>query len=324
MLRTIPVTLLVLATWAAGVRAQVVFPGSTVEGDYLRGVGFAAIGMGFYNYNTARANSINTDTAIRFNEYVSAVVEYQTRKYWARRWRLREQHNREYQAILQRIREHPEEREVQSGDALNAVMNQLLDPSIGESAYRFASVPLSVDVIRRIPFKLDAENLVFSMQRLTAKGKAQWPPALQGDQFAAERRAYERALDTVLEQQIEGKMTIAAIRAVQGAVDDLFRKLDQELGPSREKLYLQAKNRLTEFKKTAQEVLESHKMQLIMGQLDRYGGTTVRDLLVFMEKNKLGFAGAQTAEERGLYPELYAALVQQRAKLKTATDEPAP
>jgi hypothetical protein len=293
-------------------------PGSTIEGDYLRGVGFAAIGLGAYNYDTAQANALNTDTEIRWNEYVSAVTEYQSRKYAMRRARILDEQNKNYKAILQRIREDPEERDVQSGDALNAVMNQLLNPAISESSFRSAAVPLSVDVIRRIPFKLDAENIVFSMHRLTARGKEQWPPALQGPQFAAARRAYERALDTVLEQQIEGKMTIDAIRKVEAAVEDLFRQLDRaELG-RREKLYLEAKNRLTGFQKSAHLLLQSHKMQLIMSQLDQYAGTTVRELLVFMEKNKLGFAGAESEKERGLYPELYAALRQQREMLKDA------
>ena len=34
--------------------------GSTPAGDYLRGVGLAAWGMGSFNLNTARANEINT------------------------------------------------------------------------------------------------------------------------------------------------------------------------------------------------------------------------------------------------------------------------
>ena len=36
--------------------------GSTPQGDYLRGVGIAAMGMGIYNEKTAIAKSINLDT----------------------------------------------------------------------------------------------------------------------------------------------------------------------------------------------------------------------------------------------------------------------
>ena len=48
--------------------------GSTIEGDYLRGLGFAAAGMGLYNQRTAIADSINLDTFIRWNEYMAAVA----------------------------------------------------------------------------------------------------------------------------------------------------------------------------------------------------------------------------------------------------------
>ena len=323
MSRSILSALAVVLAAAAGAGAQVIFPGSTVEGDYLRGVGVAAAGMGVYNYDTAVAGSINTDTAMRWNEYVSAVASYQSRQNLMRRQRLQQERNQHLRAIAERIRDHPEERDVQTGSTLNDMMTQLLDPAINESSFRYDPVLLSADIVRRIPFKLDKENLVFSMHRLTATGKEKWPPALQDPQFAAERRAYEHALDAVLEQQIEGTMTIEAIRVVEAAVDDLFRKLDRVLTPSREKLYLEAKNRLTEFKKATGQLLQSHRMEIVIGQLDRYAGTTVRDLLVFMRKNKLGFAGAESPEERGIYPELYAALVEQHDRVKAAPKKPA-
>jgi hypothetical protein len=110
-------------------------------------------------------------------------------------------------------------------------------------------------------------------------------------------------------------MKIDSIRRVEAAVDDLYRKLDKVLPPSGEKLYLEARNRIDDFKKSARQLLQSHRMELVMGELDRYSGTTVHDLLVFMQKNKLGFAGAESPEERRLYPELYATLVQQRDRI---------
>ena len=61
-------------------RAQNIGAGSTVAGDYLRGVGIEAAGMGQFNLHTAQANSINTDTAIRWNEYVDACVKNGSRE----------------------------------------------------------------------------------------------------------------------------------------------------------------------------------------------------------------------------------------------------
>ncbi len=315
--------LIVLSFSLTAARAQIIFPGSTVEGDYLRGVGVAAAGMGAYNYDSAVAGSINTDTAIRWNEYLAAVAKYQARMYAMKRQQKHDMDSKAYKEVRKRIQENPEERDVQNGDALNSVMEQLLDPAIAESAFRYEPVPLSVDVVTRIPFKLDKENLVFSMHRLTATGKDKWPPALQDPLFARERRNYERALDAVLEQQIEGKMTLEAMHAVEVAVDDLFQRLNEVVPPSSKKPYIEAKNRLEDFRKTASKLITSHRMELVIGQLDQYSGTTVRDLLVFMQKNKLGFAVADSPEEKGLYPELYASLVLQRDKVKPPTKKPA-
>ena len=66
---------LVLATWPGVTRAQFfgrggIGAGSTPQGDILRGEGIAAMGFGQFNLATAMATSINTDTAIRWNEYV--------------------------------------------------------------------------------------------------------------------------------------------------------------------------------------------------------------------------------------------------------------
>jgi hypothetical protein len=327
MSRSSLVALVALASLAGSVRAQLpafLGPGSTPVGDYLRGVGVAAAGMGMYNYTTAMAESINADTFIKVNEYVSAVVQYHARAYAARRARILEERNQNYKAILQRIKENPEERDVRNGDTLNALAQELVGPGIGESSLRYKPVPLPADLVRKIPFRLGSENIVFSMQRLTARGKAKWPPGLQDDAFARERRVYEAAVDAVLEEQIEGKMSLDAIHRVQAAVDDLFRKLDQVIDPVKDKkLYNEAKNRITEFQKMAKNLIQSHQIELLIGELDQYGGTTVRDLLAFMEKYKLGFADAQTPDEIKLFPELYARLKQQGEDVKRAMEQPA-
>ncbi len=60
----------------------------------------------------------------------------------------------------------------------------------------------------------------------------------------------------------------------------------------------------------------------MIGELDKYSGTTVNDLKVFMREHHLRFAGARTPEERQLFPELRELLAKQRDLLKGA-DQPA-
>src|SRR6516225_735934 len=72
-------TLLLILTVLAGVPCKsasaqilVVTPGSTIEGDLLRGWGIAAFGAGFYNANTALAQAIQAETWMRLNQYAYA------------------------------------------------------------------------------------------------------------------------------------------------------------------------------------------------------------------------------------------------------------
>jgi hypothetical protein len=296
-------------------QAQVNFPGSTPEGDYLRGVGIAAQGMGSFNLQTAQANQINTETFIRWNEYVDAVIRTQVRELAAHRAARRA----EYDELHARRRENPNDLDVLKGDALNDVLKQLLDPKISESAIRYAEVTLPGDVIRQIPFMLAENKARFSMSRLTMKGKGKWPVAFQDPRFASYLRTYHEALDVALEQAIDEKLTERAIADVEVAVRDLRQKLDAVFPPSNDPRYLEAKERLEELGIMV-DLLKKHRVEVAIGEIDKYSGTTVNDLRLFMQRHGLQFAPATTPDEKTLYPKLHASLVEQREKLGGAVD----
>ncbi len=328
MLRTIPWTLAVLSLAATSARAQfnVLGPGSTPGGDYLRGVGAAAFGMGVYNRETAIANSINTDTAIRLNEYIYESLMHENQMNAEHRMFQILKHRENYDKTQKRIRESPEARDVTHGDALNALLKQLDDPRVSESASRSVTVPLSVDDVRRIPFKLGEKGVMrFSIARLTAKSRGKWPVAFQDHQFDLARQNFERALDNALEQQYKGAMQLQAIQAVETAVANLEEKLERVIGKISDRLYFEARDRIKEMKATV-EMLKTHAVELALGDLDRYAGTTVDDLRVFMHKHNLQFADAGNPEERALFPDLYAKLKVQKDRvtvgLAVQDDEP--
>jgi hypothetical protein len=307
---------MVLASLESTTRAQWIAPGSTPEGDYMRGLGIAAWGMGSYNRATAEAESINVDTWMRLDTYIGEVAEHSAGKYTARR-AAESAHNKEqYEKIRQRIRESPEERDVENGDALNAVLQQMLDGKIDESSFRYAPslVPLPVDAVRKIPFKLSETGEKFSMERLTARGLKKWPVAFQDARFDGWREAYERAVDKALEQAVDGRMQKATIDDIPVKADGLLLRLNEVFGPSNEPRYIEAKQRIASLKSTAR-LLSKHKIEVAIGEIDKYSGTTVRDLMLFMQAHNLRFAATENPEERRLYPELYAALLQQQEKL---------
>jgi hypothetical protein len=304
-------------------RAGGVGPGSTPQGDYLRGLGVAAAGFGnlyagagMYNLSTAQAESISADTAMRVDSYLAMVF-----RAGRDNWQLLNRQNQEkakrlYDAIRKRIIEHPEELDVMTGNALNAVLDQLNDPQIQPSSFRSIKVVIPTEMVRKIPFKLDEKGVIFSRERLTPRGKKNWPVAFQDDKFNKERLAFERTVDSVLELMIEGKMTVAAIEDYKYAVEALSTKLDREYGPtSRDRRYNEAKTRMAELERTT-ELLKTFKMQRVLAELEKYGGTTVDDLRQFMQRHNLRFAMADSSEERTLYPDLYARLAEVRDVVK--------
>jgi hypothetical protein len=329
MFRTCLAAMVILGLARADAKAQ--YPSrwwwgggaTTLEGDYLRGLGFAAWGMGTYNLNTAQADSINVDTVIRWNEYLAAVAKEQTREYVARKLADASKRKEFYRQYQQKLLENPELRDIETGDALNVVLKQLWDSRVGESTLRASQyqVPVPVDVIRHIPFKLDEKGEKFSMDRLSLKGKGKWSVALQDDRFQREKKAYERALDKALGQAIDGKMQIPAIEELDARADDLFRRLDAVVGPSSDRLYIEAKERLNELKSTVR-ILKTTKIERAIGEIDSYSGTTVNDLKLFMQSHNLRFAGAKSPEERLLLPQLYASLVLQREKVTIPDSAP--
>lgn len=317
MLRAILTPLALLALMGPSALAQMNFigPGSTAEGDYLRGVGVAALGIGIGSHQMAIANSINAETAIRINEYVFACLMNENRMNAEHREAMAQKDKELYNKIRQRIAQHPEARDVRKGDSLNLVLEELNNPKIQDNVSRSNAVPMSVDEVRRIPFKLGAKGVRrFSIARLTAKGKGKWPVAFQDNRFDHERRQFEKALDNALEQQYKSDMQLQSIKAVQKTIDDLESRLEQVVGKISDKLYFEARERLKEMRETV-EMLKTTDIEQALGELDRYAGTTVNDLRVFMLRHNLQFADADNPEERELFPQLYAKLGEQRDRV---------
>ncbi len=90
----------------------------TAEGDIARGMGSFLMGAGFYNEATAVADSINTDTIMRWNEYVHEAQENLNRKRAQRKVQARERTNNLNESIQNRLSEAPELRDIFQGSAL--------------------------------------------------------------------------------------------------------------------------------------------------------------------------------------------------------------
>jgi hypothetical protein len=308
--------LLILLLAGVSAEAQVVFPGSTPQGDYLRGVGIAAWGMGLYNLNTAQAEQINAQTFMMLNEYIWTAYKNEMKENAEYRRAMREKNAENYRKYHERIHDHPDAIDAMNGAALNAVLGDLLAPSVSDSASRYAQIPLDADVIRRIPFKLGEKGEKFSMGRLSLKGTRKWAVVFQDPVFTPFREAYQRAVDNALELALDGRMTDKAIEDIEKAFDDLeekFKRTPVLLDPKRQREYSEGKTQLDKMR-DAPRLFMTQQLQPVFREIETYAGTTVDDLRVFMRRHNLTFAPAETHDERELYPQLYTALVEQRKK----------
>ncbi len=295
--------------------------GGTPQGDILRGMGMAAMGMGQYNLTTAMASSINTDTAIRWNQYVYLSIQEDLHQKFLHRQAHFQRNDANYHKNLNRIRSAPDQADLRSGDALNSVLVQLLDPRISPSNYRRAVVPLSGDTIKKIPFQYAQRAATFSIERLT--GKQEWPLRLRDPAFASFRRDYERAIDHAIERDIEGKLSSADVRAVMKSVEDFEIKVEQTINQSETKDYVDAKNflkRLADYPRMLQE----RAIERVIAEIDTYPGTSVGDLILFMQRHNLRFGVADSPMENQLYASLFDNLVQQREQVTLPPDPDQP
>ena len=289
--------------------------GGTVQGSVLQGMGAYAEGAGVYNYDTATANSINADTAIRLNQYIWN-SELEARARWnahqARRLNLSRD---EYKARLKRIRTSPTDGDIESGEALNAILHDLTEPKFtsGSSTLRLAGGKISASAIKEIPFRDETDAITISLDELT--DPKSWPQPLLSDTFKAEREAYQKAVDDALAEDKEGgTLKPETVARVRNSVAALYRKVEATIPKTQQPDHLQAMNYLKGLAGLSR-MLERSNVESVLGQLEKIENTTVDNLVAFMHTYNLRFAPATTPKQRGVYRDLYPIMAMDRDKV---------
>jgi hypothetical protein len=290
--------------------------GSTPQGDMARGLGAFAYGAGQRNVANAQANAINTDTVMRWNQANWATQHAINISYGLRRQRRRETIDAAQAAIYDRMRNHPEQHDIENGDALNVALDELLNPKVYGSVIRTVRVPLPGSTIRTIPFEHASEAVTICLDELSAKEG--WPPALREEVFAPYRQALQEAIQAALLEDEKGDLMPKTIQKVADAVENLRVKFEATV-PQSSADYIPAANHIKALAGTAR-MLHSPQVEQILAGLEKYPGTTVGDLLAFMHIYNLRFAPAKTPQQREIYEQLFLVLDKLR---DDATEGPA-
>lgn len=289
--------------------ALVIGPGSTAPGDMSRGMGVLYMGMGRFNLETAMANSINVDTAIKWNEYVSMCWLNWNRARLGRIAVRSQKRKESYESIQDRIRYEPTARDLSNGDALNALLVDLCDPTVGPSILHSGSPEIPVSIVQKIPFVYAPAGGVVGLGRLLLDENG-WPIGLRGPEMASERKAYASAIDLALDQIARSRLELGPVRNAEAALAALREQNNRNYSQADQLSYAEGGEQLKRVE-AAVRVLRTAVGAQALSEIDRYAGATIADLVTFMHSYNLRFAPATTPEERELYRSLYQALIEQ-------------
>jgi hypothetical protein len=318
--------LALLAVQGGTVRAQWGYPmgyggfgwggwgGQTAQGDIARGMGVYAMGAGYYNQQTAIANSINTDTVMRWNEYVYESQMNANRLHHGKLALERYQTNTAIDKVQKRLRDNPEPNDIYRGDALNAALDEINNPRVYAKALEGGKVKIGGELIRNIPFQYAAAAITVSVHQLVKGGP---PPSLQRKEFEPDRDRL-RALGQQIRKQIEEdknpdpatiKEMLAAINEAEEKADRMYPKNTRERNEADR--YLKALHGLI-------AMLETPALELLLSGVENHPEATLGDLLTFMNSVNLRFGVANTPAQKQAYNALYPKLVALRDQVGPA------
>jgi hypothetical protein len=311
------------AGYCAEARAQWGYPGGfgmcgwggwgvdTPEGSLARGMGAFAEGAGFYNKQTAIADSINLDTVIRFNEYMYESNKEATRRYRARIAGQSARTNTELDKIQARLRDTPTQRDVVMGDALNVAVDEIDDPRVYGRSLQGSKVKIGSETVRNIPFRYAPGAITVSIARLSQEPP---PKGMMAAEFDADRAALKGIGQQIRDELDTGDKpkteTINKARATINSAEATAEKVLARNTRDRTEVdkYLKALHGLI-------GMLDTPAIDVILSGVDKRPEATLGELLAFMDAFNLRFGQATTPRQRTLYQELYPKLVALREEV---------
>ena len=311
----------------ASSQTTVVGPGSTPQGDMARGEGVFLQGLGWYELNDAKAMALNFETWRKMEQWNRELqadfrrsynVEVAQKNY--RTKKLYEEAQRKHEEREMQLRTKPNAEDIRKGDALNALLTDLSDPTIQPSSWRGAQVPLPEDIsIRSLAMrfapKQDARGSAELSRGLIALGRLDldkgWPEFIPEGVLAAERRSYQATFSKIREQCLAGRLDSKTVLELDAAVKKLQEKAAADVPKDRN-----FRNSAVAFFRELEEATRmfdpttySYAKEMI-ADTNRHEAHTVGELLAFMRKYRLLFAKADAApggEE--MYRHLYQLLL---------------
>jgi hypothetical protein len=283
--------------------------GADPNAGYMAGLGAYARGAGVYAVDQAQANSIDTDTMIKWNKALRA-----------RQKALREEQEKDAAKQQAEQQARDTERRVEDGSTLNGLLAEVLDfdPSAVRSAG--SKVRLGAAAVREIPFDWDTEALTVCLDQMTAQGAL--PDVLMDPMYTPNRNALRSAVADALKEDAKGTVSEATRKRITDAVAS-FREVYKKNGTGLDEI---ASPAMDYFNTMAAIVpmLNDPSMKKILAALEDTKGATVGDLIGFMNAYNLRFGPATTDRQVRVYRDLVPILTALRDSINTEGASPTP
>jgi len=275
--------------------------GESVQGSIARGLGAFAQGAGVYNQETAVANSINADTAMRWNQYLWQSQQEANKRYHDRLARQSTSRNQAREDILRRLRDQPEAADIARGDALNVAFDEVTNPNVYARTLAASKAKVPGTLIRDIPFQYASAAITTSVDELTKGGP---PEALRGKEFEADRATLRELASQIREHHEQhGKIDPTMLAKVRDVIHEMRVKVEATVPAG-----TRQRNDAEKFLKGLfglSRMLETPAVDVLLSGLDNRPDTDLGDLLSFMTAFNLRFGLASTPRQREVYTQLY-------------------
>jgi hypothetical protein len=256
---------------------------------------------------------------MQFNEYMYAVNKQNAMTNLARRQQQQQKVNETADATSKRLRDTPEPRDIHSGDALNLVLTDLVNPDVYTQVVQKATMPVDSKLVKNINFQHAANMILISLGDVNARGV---PDALANNpKFESDRQAI-RAIVTKGREEASSSNQItpetlrnfrAAVQAAKDKADSLYARGTRQRDEADN--FLKALLGLS-------RMLERPDIEEFLKGLNRYPTTTMGHLITFMQSFNLRFGMAKTPEQESAYDQLYPMLVQLRGQAQGQDTSP--
>jgi hypothetical protein len=312
--------LLISATIGGNARAQWGFDGwgwggwgmvGSPESAALQGAGLFAMGAGMYNLNTAQANAIDAQTAMKWNDYVAQITHESARIYAERRDQRLARNRALYDARQQRLRDNPGRVDVENGNALNVAVEDLSDPRLGRSALRAATIPVPASLIAAVPFVYASERITLMLDDLRSSVK--WPDVFDDPRFADDKRTFDDLVARIRSEAVEGDISPRLMREARNFVQGLRARVEAQ--PLKDPDHQRQALRFLTACTSLLGLLEKPNIRPALLELKKIQDTAVGNLLGFMHAYNLRFGAATTPEQRQAYNQLFAVLDRTRNQI---------